>query len=87
VPLPKVRGVSEAEVFKVVKTGKSRRKMLLCLHLPNEHQLYFTKYISVFSLLTSVYFIMTTLWNRAGHYIFALWFLLLSIYLLSFFLA
>lgn len=26
VPLPKVRGVSEAEVFKVVKTGKSRRK-------------------------------------------------------------
>lgn len=26
VPLPKVRGMSEAEVFKVVKTGKSRRK-------------------------------------------------------------
>jgi len=26
VPLPKVRGVSEAEVFKVVKTGKTRRK-------------------------------------------------------------
>jgi ribosome biogenesis protein NSA2 len=26
VPLPKVRGVSEAEVFKVIKTGKSRRK-------------------------------------------------------------
>lgn len=26
VPLPKVRGVSEAEVFKVVTTGKSRRK-------------------------------------------------------------
>jgi len=26
VPLPKVKGVSEAEVFKVVKTGKSRRK-------------------------------------------------------------
>jgi ribosome biogenesis protein NSA2 len=26
VPLPKVRGVSEAEVFKVVSTGKSRRK-------------------------------------------------------------
>lgn len=26
VPLPKVRGISEAEVFKVVKTGKSRRK-------------------------------------------------------------
>ena len=25
---------------------------------------------------------MTALWNRAGHYIFALWFLLLSIYLL-----
>lgn len=26
VPLPKVRGMSEAEVFKVVKTGKSKRK-------------------------------------------------------------
>jgi len=26
VPLPKIKGVSEAEVFKVVKTGKSRRK-------------------------------------------------------------
>jgi len=26
VPLPKVKGVSEAEVFKVVKTGKTRRK-------------------------------------------------------------
>jgi ribosome biogenesis protein NSA2 len=26
VPLPKVKGVSEAEVFKVVRTGKSRRK-------------------------------------------------------------
>lgn len=26
VPLPKVRGMSEAEVFKVVSTGKSRRK-------------------------------------------------------------
>lgn len=26
VPIPKVKGVSEAEVFKVVKTGKSRRK-------------------------------------------------------------
>lgn len=26
VPLPKVRGVSEAEAFKVIKTGKSRRK-------------------------------------------------------------
>ena len=26
VPLPKVKGVSENEVFKVVKTGKSRRK-------------------------------------------------------------
>jgi len=26
VPLPKVRGVSEAETFKVVKTGKTRRK-------------------------------------------------------------
>jgi ribosome biogenesis protein NSA2 len=26
VPLPKVKGVSEAEVFKVVKTGKTRSK-------------------------------------------------------------
>lgn len=26
VPLPKVKGISEAEVFKVVKTGKTRRK-------------------------------------------------------------
>lgn len=26
VPLPKVKGMSETEVFKVVKTGKSRRK-------------------------------------------------------------
>merc|ERR1712141_118332 len=26
VPLPKVKGMSESEVFKVVKTGKSRRK-------------------------------------------------------------
>ncbi|XP_067934015.1 ribosome biogenesis protein NSA2 homolog [Watersipora subatra] len=26
VPLPKVKGVSEAEVFKVIKTGKTRRK-------------------------------------------------------------
>lgn len=26
VPLPKVRGISEAEAFKVIKTGKSRRK-------------------------------------------------------------
>lgn len=25
-PLPKVRAVSDAEAFKVVKTGKSRRK-------------------------------------------------------------
>jgi len=33
VPLPKVRGVSEAEVFKVVKTGKSRRMFItsVCL--------------------------------------------------------
>jgi len=29
VPLPKVRGMSEAEVFKVVKTGKSRRTLCL----------------------------------------------------------
>jgi len=28
---------------------------------------------------------MAALWNRAGHYIFALWFLLLSIFFLSFF--
>jgi len=35
VPLPKVRGVSEAEVFKVVKTGKSRRTFVcnLCISL------------------------------------------------------
>ena len=26
VPLPKVKGVSEAEVFKVIKSGKTRRK-------------------------------------------------------------
>merc|ERR1711874_562869 len=26
VPIPKVKGVSEAEVFKVVKTGKTKRK-------------------------------------------------------------
>jgi len=30
---------------------------------------------------------MAALWNRAGHYIFALWFLLSSFFLLSFFLA
>jgi len=29
--------------------------------------------------------IMAALWNRAGHYIFMLWFLSSSIYLLSFF--
>jgi len=38
----------------------------------------------VFFLTFFVVF-MATLCNRAGHYIFALWFLLLSIFLLSFF--
>ena len=28
VPIPKVRGVSENEVFKVVKTGKTRSKYM-----------------------------------------------------------
>lgn len=28
VPLPKVKAVSESEAFKVVKTGKSRRKLI-----------------------------------------------------------
>jgi len=32
-------------------------------------------------------FIMAALWNRAGHYIFMLWFLSSSIYLSFFFLA
>lgn len=27
VPLPKVRGMSEAEVFKVIKSGKTKRKL------------------------------------------------------------
>ena len=28
-PLPKVRGVGEAEVFKVVRTGKSKREYIM----------------------------------------------------------
>ncbi len=28
VPLPKVRGVSEAEVFKVMKSGKTKRELM-----------------------------------------------------------
>jgi len=32
VPLPKVRAVSEAEAMKVVRTGKTRRKLY---HVPN----------------------------------------------------
>jgi len=34
------------------------------------------------STMTTLVLVMAALWNRAGHYIFALWFLLLSIYLL-----
>jgi len=35
VPLPKVKGMSENEVFKVVKTGKTRSKLtiLICAHI------------------------------------------------------
>jgi ribosome biogenesis protein NSA2 len=29
VPLPKVKGMSETEVFKVIKSGKTRRKLAL----------------------------------------------------------
>ncbi len=34
-PLPKVKGVSEAEVFKVVKSGKTKRKCRVCTVLCN----------------------------------------------------
>jgi len=39
-----------------------------------------------YGLVTYVHY-MAALWNRAGHYIFVLWFLLLSSFFLSFFLA
>ena len=33
VPLPKVKGMSENEVFKVVKTGKSKRKSVIAMNI------------------------------------------------------
>ena len=40
VPLPKVKAVSQSEVFKVVKTGKSRSKQRtnICLNLMDANQ-------------------------------------------------
>jgi len=45
---------------------------------PLYHSSLFSFFFSSFLLVASV--IMAALWNRAGHYIFALWFFLLSFF-------
>jgi len=45
----------------------------------------FAKHSTAKIFLLCILLIMAALWNRAGHYIFVMWFLLLSIFLSSYF--
>jgi len=60
-------------------------KFVVCLCMNNCPSECLSRIVIIYVMITMIMIIMAALWNRAGHYIFALWFLLPSIYLLSYF--